>query len=101
MYDGLVAFATEDEINTIITSGFQIPEEPGIFGRGLYFSSNPFTNFYPGETKKLLLCKVAIGRSITQVCVIQGMLLDINFIIFLSKIVKLRVVVSKTGKITA
>ena len=59
----VMAEMDEDRITSIAKNGLKIPIQAGGFGRGCYFTSNPYSYLNAKKTKKLLVCKVAIGNS--------------------------------------
>lgn len=55
----------EDALMKIIEEGFQLPKVEGMYGLGIYFATDSSKSAqYVGEKCKLLLCEVALGKSI-------------------------------------
>ena len=56
---------TSDEaVESIIKDGFRMPAHPGMYGRGIYFATDSTKSAqYSGNSNKLLLCKVHLGKS--------------------------------------
>ena len=54
-------------VEGITTNGFRLPQNPGMYGAGVYFatdSSKSAQEIYTKGSKKLLLCKVLLGKSL-------------------------------------
>jgi len=55
-----------DAVKGICTNGFRLPNDPGMYGKGIYFatdSSKSAQERYTKGSHTLLLCQVGIGRS--------------------------------------
>lgn len=51
-------------LHKILNHGFRIPENPGMYGRGVYFATDSSKSAqYSVDQTKLLLCEVALGKA--------------------------------------
>lgn len=51
-------------LSKILAKGFKIPENPGMYGRGVYFATDSSKSAqYAVDETKLLLCEVALGKA--------------------------------------
>jgi hypothetical protein len=51
-------------LHKILNHGFRIPENPGMYGRGVYFATDSSKSAqYSTDQTKILLCEVALGKS--------------------------------------
>lgn len=51
-------------LHKILNNGFRIPENPGMYGRGVYFATDSSKSAqYSVDQTKLLLCEVALGKA--------------------------------------
>jgi hypothetical protein len=57
-----------DAVKAITSRGFQLPQHPGMFGRGVYFAGTPQKSWeYCRDTPcYMLVCDVALGRTLEK-----------------------------------
>lgn len=52
-------------LHKILNNGFRIPENPGMYGRGVYFATDSSKSAqYSVDQTKFLLCEVALGKAL-------------------------------------
>jgi hypothetical protein len=51
---------------SIVRNGFNIATRPGMFGKAIYFAEDPRKSCKFAPTGELLLCRVALGRTLTM-----------------------------------
>merc|ERR1712216_634403 len=57
LYHGTSAFA----LKQIVFNGFQLPQRPGMFGKGLYFADTPLKSWPYSTVGFIMVCDVALG----------------------------------------
>eukprot|EP00930_Biecheleria_cincta_P057794 TRINITY_DN43669_c0_g1_i1.p1 TRINITY_DN43669_c0_g1~~TRINITY_DN43669_c0_g1_i1.p1 ORF type:complete len:348 (-),score=45.82 TRINITY_DN43669_c0_g1_i1:100-1143(-) len=58
LYHGTSAFA----VRQVVETGFELPQHPGMFGKGVYFADTPLKSWQYSTIGFMLVCDVALGR---------------------------------------